>query len=92
MAYGKTAAAGVIGFVWGLIPKPGRGPDKAHKRKAGGGTKPMPPRQIFETITDVLRTGCQWKALLPKKRFGSPLLIHIRFMRGMLAGFFVALW
>jgi transposase len=51
----------------------------------------MPPRQIFEAILYVLRTGCQWKAL-PKERFGSPSAIHTHFMRWMKAGFFVTLW
>jgi transposase len=80
---------------WGrvepLIPETERSPDKAYKRKAGGGRKPMPRRQIFEAIMYVLRTGCQWKAL-PKERFGSPSAIHTHFMRWMHAGFFVALW
>ena len=74
-----------------LIPKPERDPKKEYKRKTGGGRKPMPPRQIFEAIMYVLRTGCQWKAL-PKERFGSPSAIHAHFMRWMRAGFFVALW
>jgi transposase len=74
-----------------LIPAPARTPEKLYKRKTGGGRKPMPPRQIFEAIMYVLRTGCQWKAL-PKERFGSPSAIHTHFMRWMRAGFFVALW
>jgi transposase len=68
-----------------------RKPGKTYKRKAGGGRKPIPPRNIFEAILYVLRTGCQWKAL-PKERFGSPSAIHTHFMRLMKAGFFVALW
>ena len=54
-----------------LIPKPKRDPNKAYKRKPGGGRKPMPARQIFERIVYVLRTGCQWRAL-PKEKYGSP--------------------
>ena len=74
-----------------LIPAPERELCKRYRRKPGGGRKPMPPRQIFEAILYVLRTGCQWKAL-PKERFGSPSAIHTHFMRWMKAGFFLALW
>jgi len=74
-----------------FIPQPMRDPDKIYKRKAGGGRKPMPARQIFSAILYVLRTGCQWKAL-PKERFGSPSAIHTHFMRWTREGFFVALW
>lgn len=74
-----------------LVPAVVRDPNKTYKRKAGGGRKPLPPRQIFEAIVYVLRTGCQWKAL-PKERFGSASAIHTHFMRWMRKGFFVALW
>ena len=74
-----------------LIPEPEREPLKRYRRKPGGGRKPLPPRQIFEAILYVLRTGCQWKAL-PKERFGSPSAIHTHFMRWMKTGFFIALW
>ena len=74
-----------------LIPEPQRDPNKTYKRKVGGGRKRMPPRQVFEAIMYVLRTGCQWKAL-PKERFGSPSAIHTHFMQWMRAGFFVGLW
>jgi len=74
-----------------LIPPPERDPTKSYKRKPGGGRKPMPPRQIFEAIMFVLRTGCQWKAL-PKERFGSPSAIHTHFLRWAKQGFFVSLW
>ena len=74
-----------------LVPVVVRDPNKTYKRKAGGGRKPMPPRQIFEAIFYVLQTGCQWKAL-PKERFGSPSAIHKHFMNWMRAGFFVSLW
>jgi len=69
---------------WGkvepLIPNPERDPKKEYKRKIVGGRKPMSPRQVFEGIIYVLRTGCQWKAL-PKEHFGSPSAIHTHFMR-----------
>jgi transposase len=74
-----------------LIPQPERDSSKQYIRKVGGGRKPMPPRQIFEAILFVLRTGSQWKAL-PKERFGSPSAIHAHFMRWMKFGFFVSLW
>jgi transposase len=74
-----------------LIPVSKRDSNRSYRRKAGGGRKPMPPRQIFAAIVYVLRTGCQWKAL-PKERFGSASAIHKHFMDWMRAGFFVALW
>ena len=74
-----------------LIPEVKRDSTRVYKRKPGGGRKPMPPRQIFEAILYVLRTGCQWKAL-PKERFGSASAIHKHFMSWMRSGFFVVLW
>jgi transposase len=47
-----------------LLPPPIRDPEKTYKRKSGGGRKPIPSRKIFEAIMYVLRTGCQWQALL----------------------------
>lgn len=91
----KTRSWEVSDAFWGkvepLIPVVTRDTAKAYKRKPGGGRKPMPPRQIFEGIVYVLRTGCQWKAL-PKERFGSASSIHKYFMDWMRSGFFVALW
>ncbi len=74
-----------------LIPQQERDKEKRYKRKAGGGRKPIPPRQVFEGIVYVLRTGCQWKAL-PKEQFGSSSSIHEYFTRWINAGFFLALW
>jgi len=74
-----------------LIPPPVRDPNKAYKRKVGGGRKPIPSRRIFEAIMYVLRTGCQWQALL-KERFGSPSAIYTHFARWQRQGFFLALW
>jgi len=92
---GKIKSWEVSDSFWGkaepLVPVPERDPSRKYKRKAGGGRKPMPARQIFEAIMYVLRTGCQWKAL-PKERFGSPSAIHAHFMAWMRAGFFVSLW
>jgi len=93
--YGKNQVMGSVRRLWEraepLVPVPERDPSKEYRRKAGGGRKPMPARQIFEAIMYVLRTGCQWKAL-PKERFGSPSAIHAHFMAWTRAGFFVALW
>ena len=74
-----------------LIPRQERDPSKLYQRKAGGGRKPLPPKQIFEGIVFVLRTGCQWKSL-PKERFGSASSIHSYFQKWSKAGFFLALW
>ncbi len=74
-----------------LIPKKKRDKNKQYKRKPGGGRKPIQPRQVFEGIVYVLRTGCQWQAL-PKERFGSPSSVHGYFLQWMRAGFFLELW
>ena len=74
-----------------LVPKPSRDCHKPYQRKPGAGRKPLPPRQVFEGIVYVLRTGCQWKAL-PKERFGSPSAIHRYFRDWARQGFFLALW
>ncbi len=72
---------------------PARVPDvnKNYVRKPGAGRPAKSPRQVFEAIVFVLRTGCQWKAL-PKERFGSASAIHKRFLEWEKAGFFEALW
>lgn len=74
-----------------LIPVAQRDPNKKYKRKAGGGRKPLPVRQVFEGIVYVLRTGCQWQAL-PKERFGSPSSVYTYFAAWLKAGFFLNLW
>lgn len=74
-----------------LLPKRERDAGQTYKRKAGGGRKPLPPRQIFEGIMFVLRTGCQWKAL-PKERYGAGSSIHAYFRTWERAGVFLALW
>jgi transposase len=73
-----------------LVPVRGRDPRRKYQRKAGGGRKPMEPRQVFAAIVYVLRTGCQWKAL--PKEFGSASAVHARFQEWQKAGFFFALW
>jgi len=79
------------GSVEPLIPAPKRKAGQEYKRKPGGGRKPLPPRQIFEAIEYVLRTGIQWKAL-PKEVFGSPSSIHAYFRKWEKEGFFLQLW
>jgi transposase len=75
-----------------LIPqRPVRPAKRKYERQPGGGRKPKAPRQVFEAIVYVLRTGCHWKAL-PQERFGSGSAIHQRFLEWEHAGFFVALW
>jgi transposase len=74
-----------------LIPQPERDPGKQYRRKAGGGRKPLPPRQVFGGIVYVLRTGIQWNAL-PKELYGSPKAIHRYFSEWAKRGFFLALW
>ncbi len=74
-----------------IPPPPARPTRRKYKRKAGGGRKPKPARQVFEAIVYVLRTGCQWKAL-PRERFGRASAVHKRFLELEKAGFFLALW
>lgn len=75
-----------------LIPQlPVRSEGREYQRKPGAGRPPKPPRQVFEAIVYVLRTGCQWKAL-PAERFGSASAVHKRFMEWAKAGFFEKLW
>lgn len=73
-----------------LIPERKRSRKKKYKRKAGGGRKPLEPRQVFAGIVFVLRTGIQWKAL--PKTFGASSSIHSYFQEWRKAGFFKALW
>jgi transposase len=73
-----------------LIPERKREKGRKYRRKAGGGRKPMPTRQIFSAIIYVLRTGIQWKAL--PKSFGSASAIHLHFQNWQRAGFFLRLW
>ena len=70
-------------------PREGR-PRRRYRRLAGGGRKPIAPRQIFAAIVYVLRTGCQWKAL--PDSFGSGSAIHKHFQRWRHDGFFLRLW
>jgi putative transposase len=74
-----------------LIPQPQRDPGKTYQRKTGGGRKPLAPRQVFEGIMYVLRTGCQWKAL-PKSEFGSSSSVYQYFLDWEAAGLFEQLW
>ena len=74
-----------------LIPQRAQVPGKQYVRKPGAGRPANPPRQVFEDIVFVLRTGCQWKAL-PAERFGSASAIHKRFLEWEKAGFFEAVW
>ena len=69
-----------------LVPKaPLRRARKRYQRRPGGGRKPMEDRQIFAGIVDVLRTGCQWRAL--PKLFGSASAVHKHFHAGAARGF-----
>lgn len=73
-----------------LVPIRQRDADRKYRRKAGGGRKPMPARQVFSAIVYVLRTGIQWKAL--PRQFGSASAVHQHFQNWHRAGFFQKLW
>jgi len=74
-----------------LIPKRKRRKGRKYLRRPGGGRRPMDPRQVFEAIIFVLRTGCQWKAL-PKRQFGSASAVHKYFLDWKQQKVFVTLW
>ena len=72
-----------------LLPKKERDSNKEYKRKAGGGRRPMEPRNVLEAIFYLLPTGIQWNAL--PKSFGSSSSIHRYFLFWCDKGFFPAL-
>ena len=74
-----------------LIPAKVPDASKKYVRKPGAGRPAKSPRQVFEAIVFVLRTGCQWKAL-PKERFGSASAVHKRFLEWEKAGVFESFW
>jgi len=74
-----------------IPPRAVRQHGRQYLRKPGAGRKAMDPRQVFEAIVFVLRTGCQWKSL-PKERFGSASSVHRYFRSWLKDGFFLALW
>ncbi len=74
-----------------LIPKRKREKGRRYLRRPGGGRKPMEPRQVFEAIIFVLRTGIQWKAL-PARQFGSASAVHKYFLEWKRQKVFVRLW
>jgi transposase len=51
----------------------------------------VPFRKILDGILYVLRTGCQWKMLLPKE-YGSGSTCHRRFQEWTLSKIFEKLW
>ena len=73
-----------------LVPMRKRARGRKYQRKAGGGRKPMPARQVFSAIVYVLRTGCQWKAL--PKEYSSASAVHAHFQRWQREGFFLKIW
>ena len=50
----------------------------------------MPDRQALDTIFYILRTGCQWKALL--RPFDAASTVHDRFQQWREAGLFEKKW
>jgi transposase len=58
---------------------------KFRPRPQGGGTAPLPDRQVFTAIVYVLTSGCAWRDLPPS--FGVPFqTAHRRFTRWTEAG------
>jgi len=86
-AQDKSAYCGISDAFWSMV----QGLVPAYDLKPGPGRRPMHPRQVFEAVVFVLRTGCPWRSL-PRRRFGSATSIHKRFLQWERAGFFLALW
>jgi transposase len=51
----------------------------------------VPFRKVLDGILFVLRTGCQWKEMLPKE-YGSGSTCHRRFQQWVRMGVFQKLW
>jgi transposase len=51
----------------------------------------IPFRKVLDGILYVLRTGCQWKMLLPKE-YGSGSTCHRRFQQWVQIGIFKKIW
>jgi transposase len=51
----------------------------------------VPFRKVLDGILFVLRTGCQWKEMLPKE-YGSGSTCHRRFQHWVRMGIFQKLW
>lgn len=69
-----------------LIPVTDRPTDRNYQRRAGAGHKRKDSRLVFSAIVDVLRAGCQWKAL--PGQYGSARLMHKYFQMWHRVGFF----
>ena len=57
----------------------------------GGGWPRVPDRTCADGFFDVLRTGCQWKALAATGICSGPTA-HLRFQEWTAAGVFLELW
>jgi len=51
----------------------------------------VPFRKVMDGILYVLRTGCQWKILLPKE-YGSGSTCHRRFQQWVQSDIFKKIW
>lgn len=75
-----------------LLPKPkSRFRGRGRQRRNIGGRPAAEPRQLMSGILYILRTGCQWNALL--QEFGvSGKTAHRYFQRWVKAGVFKRMW
>src|SRR5215813_5605356 len=73
--------------LWSLIA-PLFGPEKA---PGTPGRPAVPFRRIFDGIIDVLRTGCQWRAI-PREQFALKSTVWGRFRPWVEAGVFQQAW
>jgi len=62
-----------------FVPVFTRPAGRVYHRKPGAGRPPVPARQVFSALVDVLRTGCQWKAL--PRELGSASTVHTHFQQ-----------
>jgi transposase len=64
---------------------------KEKSRSTKGHPAAIPFRKVLDGILFVLRTGCQWKEMLPKE-YGSGSTCHRRFQHWVRMGIFQKLW
>ncbi len=73
-----------------LIPITRRPPDKAYRRRQGGGRKPRDQREVFDAVLHVLQTRCAWHEL--PEALGSVSTVNRHFRHWEQAGLFQSIW